>query len=95
MSSPQASTVSGGEPREDPLEEGTSFDEKEFVRKLLEACSNTKQEKFNFEDYVTQKARGLEDLHPKRRQKCYAYKYVANAIPAGMLLTTEKKDEFR
>ena len=71
MSSPHASTVSeGGEPREDPLEEGTSYDENEFVRRLLESCSNRNEEKYDFEDYVTQKARGLEDLHPKRRQKC-------------------------
>jgi len=72
MSSPQASTLGDeSEPREDPLEQGTSYDEKEFVRKLLESCSNRKEETFNFEDYVTQKGRGLEDLHPKRRQKCY------------------------
>ena len=74
MSSPQASTLSdGGEPREDPLEQGTPYDERTHVRKLLESCSNRKEdsETFSFEDYVTQKGRGLEDLHPKRRQKCY------------------------
>ena len=57
--------------REDPSSQGTSFDEKEFVRRLLESCSNRKEETYDFEDYVTQKGRGLEDLHPKRRQKCY------------------------
>ena len=57
--------------REDPSQQGTSYDEKQFVRRLLESCSNRTEETFNFEDYATQKERGLEDLHPKRRQKCY------------------------
>ena len=72
MSSPQASTLGDEtEEREDPLRQGTPYDERTHVRKLLESCSNRKEETFSFEDYVTQKGRGLEDLHPKRRQKCY------------------------
>ena len=56
MSSPQASTLSdGGEPREDPLEQGTPYDERKFVRKLLESCSNRQEEKYKFEDHVVQK----------------------------------------
>ena len=43
--------------REDPSTQGTSFDEKEFVRRLLESCSNRKEETYDFEDYVTQKGR--------------------------------------
>ena len=70
--SDQATLALGDESeREDPSQQGTSYDEKEFVRKLLESCSNRKEETYSFEDYVTQKGRGLEDLHPKRRQKCY------------------------
>ena len=72
MSSPQASTLGDEtEEREDPLRQGTPYDERTHVRKLLESCSNRKEETYNFEDYVTQKGRGLEDLHPKTRQKCY------------------------
>ena len=41
--------------REDP--QGTSYVEKEFVRRLLESCSNRKEETYDFEDYVTQKGR--------------------------------------
>ena len=73
MSSPQASTVVGSddeEPAQVPSQQGTQYDDRKFVKELLEACSN-KQKKYNFEDYVVEKGRGLEDVHPKTRQKCY------------------------
>ena len=77
MSSPQASTVVGSddddsEPAQvpSPGQQGTQYDDRKFVKELLEACSN-KQKKYNFEDYVVEKGRGLEDVHPKTRQKCY------------------------
>ena len=72
MSSPQASTVVGSddeEPAQVPSQQGTQYDDRKFVKELLEACSN-KQKKYNFEDYVVEKGRGLEDVHPKTRQKC-------------------------
>ena len=53
-----------------PSQQGTQYDDRKFVKELLEACSN-KQKKYNFEDYVVEKGRGLEDVHPKTRQKCY------------------------
>ena len=55
-----------------PSEQETPYDDKTFVKQLLGACSNNK-EKYNFEDYVVEKGRGLEawDAHPKTRQKCY------------------------
>ena len=67
MSSPQASTVVGSddeEPAQVPSQQGTQYDDRKFVKELLEACSN-KQKKYNFEDYVVEKGRGLEDVHPK------------------------------
>ena len=46
--------------------QGTQYDDKTLVKQLLEACSNNKEE-YNFEDYVVEKGRGLEDhdVHPK------------------------------
>ena len=73
MSSPQASTVVGSddeEPAQVPSPNKGLNDDRKFVKELLEACSN-KQKKYNFEDYVVEKGRGLEDVHPKTRQKCY------------------------
>ena len=35
------------------------YDDTKFVKELLDACSN-KQKKYNFEDYVVEKGRGLE-----------------------------------
>ena len=57
MSSPQASTVVGSddeEPAQVPSQQGTQYDDRKFVKELLEACSN-KQKKYNFEDYVVEK----------------------------------------
>ena len=79
MSSPQASTVVGSddddsEPAQvpSPGQQGTQYDDRKFVKELLEACQcSNKQKKYNFEDYVVEKGRGLEDVHPKTRQKCY------------------------
>ena len=55
--------------------QGTQYDDKTLVKQLLEACSNNKEE-YNFEDYVVETGRGLEDIlvHPKTRQKCYINK---------------------
>ena len=58
------------EPAQVPSQQETQYDDKTFVKQLLDACSNNK-EKYNFEDYVVEKGRGLEDVHPKTRQKCY------------------------
>ena len=40
------------------------------ITRTLNACSNNKG-KHNFEDYAVEKGRGLEDVHPEKRQKCY------------------------
>ena len=63
MSSPQASTVVGSddddsEPAQvpSPGQQGTQYDDRKFVKELLEACQcSNKQKKYNFEDYVVEK----------------------------------------
>ena len=59
MSSPQASTVVGSddeEPAQVPSQQGTQYDDRKFVKELLEACQcSNKQKKYNFEDYVVEK----------------------------------------
>jgi len=52
--SDQESTL-GEDPEEDPSQQGTPYDERKFVRKLLESCSNRQEEKYKFEDHVVQK----------------------------------------
>ena len=42
-----------------PSHQGTQYDDKKFVKELLDACSN-KKGKYHFEDYVVEKGRGLE-----------------------------------
>ena len=76
MSSPQASTVVGSddeEPAQVPSQQGTQYDDRKFVKELLEACSDDK-EKYYFTDYVVERGRGLEDVHPEKRQRCYVHK---------------------
>ena len=63
MSSPQASTVVGSddddsEPAQvpSPGQQGTQYDDRKFVKELLEACQcSNKQKKYNFEDCVVEK----------------------------------------
>ena len=74
--SDQESTVAGSEnnePAQGPLGQGTVYDDKKFVKELLEACSDDK-EKYYFTDYVVERGRGLEDVHPEKRQRCYVHK---------------------
>ena len=88
--SDQASTVvlENEEPAQVPSDQGTQYDDKTFVKQLLDACSNNKG-KYNFEDYVVEKGRGLEDVHPKTRQKCYINIY---KIMRGLFLSMLGQD---
>ena len=74
MSSPQASTVVGSddddsEPAQvpSPGQQGTQYDDRKFVKELLEACQcSNKQKKYNFEDYVVEKKLAI---NPKKKPK--------------------------